>query len=372
MKKSLALLNVLFISGILLSSYLLYTGVAPIVEGKVRVEMQDEDDIDWRFENHTIEADTYVKIINGGNYDITDVSLDVRIWENISGYGIASFSDTIRRVPKGSVYTEPIHIAVDIDRLPQELKDRLVNESTNFTVIGEISAFSVAGMGMIKVHYHNVIQWEPLLKELEIYTNDSRISYDSARSVMTISVPYFISTSSLLSGTYADIHIEILNGTRRLSETTASIPLGEDYASYLNFQISDNDTYYLMTHSEVLPIKATTVLSSGFSLSYSTEYEWGAPFDGLSMSDVYTSLNTAYVDYSFTNNYSRALSLSMDITAYDSSGNPVGYSTDSFTVEVGQYISRTASVSVSSYPSYVVVRVTENISQWTYELRRDV
>ena len=372
MKKSLALLNVVFLGGILLSSYLLYTGVAPIIEGKVRVEMQDEDDIDWRLNNSTISADTWVKVINGGNYDITDISLDVWIKENISGYEIVRFSDIIPRVGAGSVYTEPIHLEVDIDSLPEGLRERLVNESTNFTVRGEISARSIYGLGTIKVHYHNTIQWEPLVKSIEIYADSSHLSYDSGTRSLSISVPYFVSTSSLLSGIRAQVQVDIYNGSQVLSSSTEDIPLGQDYASSLHFQISEGDTYYLMTHSGILPILARVTTDSGFSFSFSTEYAWGAPFDGLIIGDVQYSLNTAYLDYSFTNNYTRELDLGIEIVVYDSSDNVVGQSYERYIVYPGEHVDRRSSVSVTGYPSYAIVTVTENISGWSYEMRRYV
>lgn len=369
MKKSLAVLNIIFITGVLLSSYMLYTGVAPIIQGKVRVEMQNEDDINWTLSNHTVSADTYVEILNGGNYDITDIALNVWIYENKSGYGVFNMSDIIKNVPAGSSYREPIYLHVDIDQLPKELKDRLVKEYSNFTARGEISAYSIEGLGEIKVHYHNTFQWEPLLKKLDVDAANSTLSYSA--SSLGLTVPYEVDTSSILSGT-ASADIEIYNGSRPIASDTESIPLGMDYNGSLSFEISVGDTYYLMTHSEILPIKANISTDSGFNMEYSTEYKWGAPFDGLVIGDLQSSLNTAYVPYSFTNNYTRDLDLSIEITAYDSSGSVAGHSTDTYTAYTGEHISRTASVSVSTYPSYAVVKVTENISGWTYEFRRDV
>ena len=368
MKKSLALLNVIFIAGIILSSYLLYTGVAPIIQGKVRVEMQDENEIDWSFTNHTIKADTYVKIINGGNYDITDISLRVWAIENISKYPIFNISDKISRVVSGTTYTEPIHLSVSMDSIPENLKSRLINESTNFTVRGEISAYSINGLGEIKVHYRSAIQWEALLKKIEIDTANANVDYYGG--FLRLSIPYEVETSSLLSGN-ADAAIRIYNGSQVLSNTTDSVPLGQDYLGYLRFDISESDSYYLMTHSMEIPIEAEITSQSGMRFTYSAVYDWGAPFDGLVMGNLYSDLNTAYVDYSFTNNYTRELDISLQITAYDSGGSVVGTSGDSFTAPAGAYIARTASVSVSGYPSYAIVRVTENISGWSYELRRD-
>lgn len=369
MKKSLALLNIVLISSLILSGYMLYTGVAPIVQGKVRVEMQDIDDVKWSISNSTISADTYINISNGGYYDIKDIELEVWIYENESHYEIARFSDNIPVVKAGAIYKEPIHMSVNLDSIPSELKNRLINESAEFIVRGEISAHSVKGLGIIKVHYHNHIEWEPLVKKLEIRANETRISYSS--SELLISVPYFVSTSSLLSG-YADAVVEIYNGSERLSYDEERVPLGEDYNSSLRFHISSNDTYYLMTHSEILPIKMRVRTDSGFEFTRSSQYRWGAPFDGLFIGEVQRTLNSAYVDYSFVNNYSRDLDLSIDITAYDSGGNIVGQSHDHYTAFVGEEVHRTASVSVNAVPSYVIVKVTENISGWSYEMRRDV
>ena len=369
MKKSLAALNIIFITGVLLSSYLLYTGVAPIIQGKVRVEMQNEDDIKWTISNNTITADTYVEIINGGNYDITDISLRVWMKENMSGYRVFELSDTIGKVPAGSTYREPIHVGVDMDSLPQELKDRLVNEYSNFTVRGEITAYSIDGLGEIKVHYHNTFEWEPLLKKLDIDALDSTLSYSG--SSLSISVPYEVDTSSVLSGS-ARADIGIYNGSQLMSSDVESIPLGEDYNGTLNFVISGGDTYYLMTHSEILPIRANISTNSGFGMQYSTDYRWGAPFDSLAMGSVQSSGNTASVPYSFTNNYTRDLDLTVEITAYDSSNSIVGHSSESYVAHRGEHVSRSASVSFTAYPSYAVVKVTENTSGWSYEFRRDV
>lgn len=368
MKKSLALLNLIFITGIVLSSYLLYTGVAPIIQGKVRVEMQDEDDIEWRLENNSISASTYVIIINGGNYDITDISLRVWAIENVSRYEIFNISDRISRVVSGTEYREPIDVSVSLDSIPDSLKNRLINESTNFTVRGEISAYSISGLGEIKVHYHNVIQWEAILKKIDIDTENAGVDYYGGS--LRLSVPYEVETSSLLSGS-AEAQIKIYNGTQVLSGTNDTVPLGQDYYGFLRFEISAADSYYLMTHSMSIPIEAEISTNSGMNFRYSTDYPWGAPFDGLVIGELQSNLNSAYLEYSFTNNYTRALDISIQITAYDSGGSVVGTSFDSFTASVGEHIVRTASVSVSGYPNYAIVKVTENISGWSYELRRD-
>ncbi len=368
MKRVLPVLDTIFVIAILISFYFLYTGIAPIVEGKVRVQMQDEDDIEWKITNSTVYADTYVNILNGGTYDITDISLNICIKENETGYTVYEFSDNIPRVMAGSLYHEPINISVNIDDLPKDLKDRLTGNYTNFTVRGEISAYSINGMGEIKVHYHNIFQWEPLIKAMDVYANNSTISYGS--DSLTIYVPYHVSTSHLLSG-FASADIVIYNGSKTLSSAHEDIPLGEDYNGTLNFKISKKDTYYLMTHSEVLPIHAR-VSKNRFELDYSTQYVWGAPFNGLYIGELNKTLNTAYLDYSFTNDYRRALDLSISIHVYDSSGQLVGQSDDHYIVQKGEHIMRRASVSATAYPSYAIVDVTENISGWTYQMRRDI
>jgi len=271
-------------------------------------------------------------------------------------------------VVAGTTYTEPIDLSLDINEIPVSLKNRLINESTNFTARGEINAYSINGLGEIKVHYHSVIPWEPLIKKIEIDTGNADVDYYTGE--LRLSIPYEVDTSSLLSGS-AEANITIYNGTNILSNTTDSIPLGQDYMGHLRFEISESDSYYLMTHSMDIPIEADITSQSGMSFSYSTVYEWGAPFDGLTIGDLYSGLDTAYVDYSFTNNYTRELDISLQITAYDSAGSVVGTSDDSFTAPMGAHISRTASVSVTGYPSYAIVRVTENTSGWSYELRRD-
>jgi hypothetical protein len=372
MKRLLPILNTIFLIGILLSSYFLYTGIAPIVDGMVRVEMQDEDDIEWNVVDKTIFADTYVNIINGGKYDITDIGISIWIRENVSGYVVYRFNDTIPRVRTGTVYHEPINISVDLNTLPKEMKNRLIGNYTNFTVRGEIIAYSIEGMGEIKVHYHNIFEWEPLIKAMEVDTNSTRINYSSEE--LTISVPYHISTSSLLSG-FANASITIYNGTvddeHTLSSLLTRIPLGEDHNGTLDFVIDKNDTYYLMTHSRTLPVFAE-VTKNAFTFNYSTEYQWGAPFDNLHIGKLNKTLNSAYVDYSFTNNYKRYLDLSIDIHVYDSSGNLVGQSSDHYIAQRGSYVKRTASVSVTGVPSYAIVKVTENESGWSYEFRREV
>ena len=368
MKKSLALLNLIFIVGILLSSYLLYTGIAPIIGGKVRVEMQNEDDIEWKITNSTVYADTYVNILNGGSYDITDISLNISIKENESGYEVFDFNDRISDVKAGSLYHEPINISVNIDDLPKNLKDNLTRNYTNFTVRGEISAYSINGMGEIKVHYHNIFEWEPLIKTLEIDAKNATLKYSS--DILTISVPYYVNTSSILSG-FASADIDIYNGTDILSSAKENIPLGDYYNGTLNFNISKKNTYYLMTHSKNLPILAK-VSKDSFAFNYSKQYDWGAPFDNLHIGKLNQTMNTAYVDYSFTNNYRRDLDLSIDIKVYNDNGNLVGQSPYHYIAHVGEHVSKNASVSLTGVPNYAIVDVTENISGWTYQLRRDV
>ena len=369
MKKSLLALNVLFVIALLFSAYSLYTAVMPILEGDVTVEMQDEDEIEWGFDNDTVSAHTWVDIVNGGNYEIRDTELHIWMIHNESGIPVLNMKREIPPVPPDTTHREDIDVQINLDILPEDLGDNLWREYANFTIYAEITAYFMNRGGELRVHYQNTIQWEPLLKYLHIDRQNSSVYYHSESGDLSIYVPYTVSTSSLLSGT-ASVLVEIYNGTSVLSSASENVELGtEDYGTIV-FNISGSDTYYLMTHSTDLPIVAT-ITYSGESISFQENYSWGAPFDNLELGDIQTSLNTISMDYSFFNDYSRNLDLSISTIVYDSSGNVVGTQDDHYIAYVDSEVDREISVSVSAYPDHAIVTITENISGWHYSIRRD-
>ncbi len=368
MKKSLLALDVIFVIALLFSAYSLYTAVVPILEGDVSIEMQDEDDIEWEFSNETVSAHTWVDIINGGNYEIRDSTLHIWMIHNESGIPVLNIKKTVPPVPAGTTHRENIDVRIDLGILPDELKNNLWKEYANFTIYAEITAYFMNRGGEIKVHYRNTIPWEPLIKQMDIDRDNATIYYDSSTGDMSIYVPYSISTSSLLSGS-AEVNVDIYNGSSVLSYTTVYVNMGEEDRGNMIFNISARDTYYLMTHSMILPIRST-VKYSGMSLEFSENYTWGAPFDELHIGEMQTSLNTIWVDYSFTNDYVRDLDLSINTVVYDSSGNIVGSQDDHYIAYVGSNTSRRISVSVSGYPDYAMISITENVSGWHYTVRR--
>ncbi len=369
MKKSLAVLNLIFVIALLFSGYTLYNAVTPIVTGKVSLEMQDQDDIEWKFGNDTISAHTWFDIINGGNYEIRDVHLHLWIIHNESGMKIYEMKRDIPPVAPGSTHREHINASIDLNELPESIKEDIWKEYANFTVHADINAYFMRRGGEILVHYRNTIPWEPLIKSVIIDRDNGTIYYDSSSASMRVYLPYSVSTSHLLSGT-ADAVVKIYNGSSVLSSSCEKIQLGTDYYDTLVFNISAGDTYYLMTHSMNIPVIAT-IEYSGIYTNISRTYEWGAPFNDLQVGNPQSSGNTLSIDYSFKNEYTRNLDLSVNVVVYDSGGNSIGSQSDHFTAPVMQRIERETSVSVSGYPSYAIITITENVSGWHYGFRRD-
>ena len=369
MKKSLFALNAIFIIALLFSAYSLYAAIFPIFTGQVTIEMQDQDDIEWEFDNDTISAHTWVEIVNGGNYEIRDTHLHIWIIYEERGLRVFDMSRDIPPVPAGTTHRENIDAEIDISALPEDIKNELWTSYANFTVYGEITAYFMNKGGELLVNYHNTIPWEPLLKYVRIDAGNSTIYFDSGTGDMTIYVPYVVSTSSLLSGT-ADVLVEIYNGTSVLSSTTEQVELGRDHYGTMSFIIGSSDTYYLMTHSMEIPVVATMEYS-GISMEFTETYDWGAPFNGLYIGDVQSGPSSISIHYSFTNEYVRDLDLSINTIVYDASGNVVGTQDEHYIAYAGSPVSRDITVDLSGYPDHAEIRITENISGWHYTVRRD-
>ena len=369
MKKSLAVLNAIFIIALLFSAYALYTAVEPIVTGKVSIEMQDQDDIEWEFSNDTIEAHTWVDIINGGKYEIRDTHLHIWIIYEEMGMTILDMKKDIPPVSPGSTHRENIDAYLNLSQFPDEIKNELWRNYANFTIYAEITAYFMNRGGEILVNYHNTILWEPLLKHVHVDAENSTIHYDSSTGNMSIYVPYEVSTSSLLSGS-ADALVQIYNGSKVLSSCQEKIELGRDHYGTLVFEISSSDTYYLMTHSMPLPVVATVEYSWMF-MEVNETYDWGAPFDDLYIGEIQNEANRITVSYSFTNDYVRDMDLTINAVVYDSAGNVIGSKDYHYIAYMGSRVDRQISVDVSAYPDHALITVTENISGWHYTIRRD-
>ncbi len=369
MKKSLLALNVIFVITLLFSAYSLYSAVTPILTGKVTVEMQNQDDIEWEFGNDTVSAQTWVDIINGGNYEIRDARLHIWIIHNETGLRLLDMKKDIPPVPAGTTHREYINASIDLSLLPEDIKNKLWTEYANFTVYADINAYFMNAGGQLLVHYHNTIPWEPLLKYINIEENNTQIYYDSSTGSMNLYVPYVVSTSSLLSGS-ASVLVEIYNDTSLLSSTTEDIELGRDYSGTAVFRIGASDTYYLMTHSTPIPVVAALEYS-GISMRYNDTYQWGAPFNDLYIGGIQYAANSISMNYSFTNEFVRDLDLTINVIIYDSAGSVIGTQDEHYIAYRYGTVSRDINIQVSGHPDYAEITITENISGWSHTIRRD-
>ena len=123
-----------------------------------------------------------------------------------------------------------------------------------------------------------------------------------------------------------------------------------------------------------LTYKTTIILERyGYTYDYDGEqYYWGAPLDGLNVTNIRYSGNEAIADIVFDNDSPTNLDLTFDVAVYNSAGTLIGETQESYFVPPGASVDDTISATLNGVPDYAVVTITEDVSGFQYQEEVDV
>jgi len=317
---------------------------------EVTVDLPRQEDIRWFIDDGSIAFLATGRVVNNGFYDIEDVDIHVALWNSTDDPLAVSFTH-YDRISRGITDIEFI-MRLNLTTLAEHVN--MVFSDDTLRVGVSVTAKYLYTLITFSARYEYTAPWSALIKEVSI---DQNLTSHPRGSMVVLEVPYRVRCSPLVEGISARVHVKLYSSSGELiSENASSISLHEETAGRFELPLDRNWTLNLVTHSQELHLRVTGIFA-GRSGVIQQRIPWGAPFDGIHTRRVITP-QEYIIEYSFTNNASSALDLSVFTGAYDSNGTEIYSSSDRYGVLPSQYVLKTISIPLSAYSNAKKVEFT--------------
>ncbi len=340
--------------------------IDPIINQAVFIDVPDEDQISWSFNEDSLEIDASIWINNTGYYPLEDINLYVLM----EGLNATFFEETmdIERVDSGENREIPISFTVDMESLPGDITiDDLIFDNVIFNITSHLTANYPFSLMDLEFDYESTFEWLGIVNKLEFDHNETRVSSEQEGSVLEI--PFEIDTNDVISGV-AEVDLALWDEDRntKYAETTMEVHLGVINYDWIRFELDEEKTEHFIMNSETVHFVATVYLpDSDVSFDYTIEHYWGAPLRDFEIGELSVDENYVSSNLYFFNDSPRTLYMVIDIEVINENTGVVGIYEESFTVYSGEALDEEISIYVFDIPDYATIEIHETNSGYTYE-----
>lgn len=350
-KKLLKLYNIFIAIFQIIVILLLFTAVYPLAIQEIKVEEIGEPDIS--FDGNSIILKVPVKIINGGLYDIDDITLSY-IFTNSSSEFLKG-SQYLGRIESGEDAVIPLIVNMDLKKIYEmESPDfyHFFHQDTlkaNFT----LSLKYLLDMVYFTAEYNTTLTWNPPIRG---YSMGENYKFFMNSTGLYLTIPFTLDTASYLWGD-ANIMGDVFASKNKIGMMNTSLPLGKVYDGkiYLHFFTLDN----LLNKSQKLELRGNFYLLN-FSFPINFEYNWGAPLANFS----YFIRNNSLF-YSFTDESPQNLDLLINVTYYKAN-TIIGKDTKRLYVASGNFLKEQIYFPSENFDK-IVLTLYDTISHISYQ-----
>ncbi len=346
---------------IIIASLGIYSSfVNPLINRESFVDIPTEDQIEWRFAEDSIDIHTSVWINNSGYFNMEDVNLNVVI----EG-GNITFTDEdtyIQNVAAGENREVPLDFTIDMDLIEEELEiENLFFNNTTFHISSRMTAKYPYSMMNLKLNYDSVIEWRGIIETLEFIFEDASVNSHPDQTGSILNIPFEIESNDIISDTaFVDVAMWDENLQTKYSETQLELEMGTYELSQLEFELNEDDTEAFITYSQrVKFVSQISFHNNNLTFEYISPYDWGAPLNEFSISNLISSNDSVSTELFFENDSPRDLAIRREIYVYNADDQEIGYEFRWLYVSQGISYSESISVDVFDTPEYAIVRFYE-------------
>ncbi len=340
--------------------------VDPIINQAVFIDVPDEDQISWSFDEESLNISASIWINNTGYYALEDIDLYV----NMYGLNTTLLEENIRieRVDPGVDHEVPIDFTMDFNSLPGEITiENLIFDNATFYVTSHLTANYPYSLMDLEFDYESTVEWEGIVNDVEFFYDEVQVSTEGGTNILEI--PFEVDTNDVISGV-AEVNIALWNEDRdtKYAETSLDVYLGVIDYNWIQFELDDNTTEHFITNSETVYFVSTVSLpDSDVSFDYTVEHEWGAPLRDFEIDDITLDENNVYTGLYFVNDSPKTLDIRIDIEIDNETTGLVGVYNERFIIQPGETLDEEITISLLNVPDFAVIMFSEAFSGYEYE-----
>jgi hypothetical protein len=256
---------------------ILILAVVTPLTGGVQIKVPDLKDSSWSYDNGTLSLGTKVGVHNGGIFDINDFHMDFGLSDNQTAKLASGTTDHVT-IRSGQTNNLDLNMAMDLNKMNGTALRSLVFNVTSIKMAVDVGAVYPLGWMSLNIGGNSTTDWQPLVQSYSVDVNNMSLSQGSGQ--YSLSVPYAVSVSDMISGASMDLKVTMRNSTGPMATTGQRIVLQPQTSGDLVLNLSIPAGQYLATHEEQLHFD---VQAGFFNASVSKTYDrlWEPAISGL-------------------------------------------------------------------------------------------
>ncbi|HUT26595.1 MAG TPA: hypothetical protein VMW85_00915 [Methanomassiliicoccales archaeon] len=181
----------------LIALMIIILSILPLMNGGIDVNFDTANDSDWSYTSTSLSLDSPLTVTNNGFYDINDLTIGFTFLGEDGEVLAESTSDSMD-IPAGKETELRVRMTLDLDDLTQNVLSDIVFNGTRMEFVVEVSAKYSMDLVRISVEGGTDLSWQPMLSNLDIMNEYSRLMSDGSNH--SLSIPYTFYAQDLIQG----------------------------------------------------------------------------------------------------------------------------------------------------------------------------
>ncbi|HEY3420115.1 MAG TPA: hypothetical protein VGK23_06140 [Methanomassiliicoccales archaeon] len=238
--------------------------------GGVKVNAPELNNAAWSFDNGTLKLGSSVGVYNGAMFDVKDFFLVLGMTD-ANATSLGNYTTGHTDIRSGQWSNLPLKMTIDLNKMNGTALSSFVFNQTKVNMALEIGATYPLGWVSASIGGNSSTDWPPLVSDYGIDTSHARVSQSGGQYTMTI--PYHVSVSSMVSGAPMDLKVTMSNNSGVMATSDQQIVLRPQNNGNIVLNLTSQTGQYLATHSDQLHFKVQAGFMSA-SVYKTVDYQW--------------------------------------------------------------------------------------------------
>jgi len=263
----------LIVVNLLVMVVLVLAVVSIAMPGNLDADLPPESDWNIGFMGNEMVIDVPLRVFNGGSFDITDFQVGVAIEDGLGGY-LVQQETAPQDVNAGGWTNAPIHLAIDLNTIPNQTLERIVFTNDTFPLQLSASAGYLFSLANGRIQIGQNVSLGPMVYGLNVDINHSHLVPQSGH--VDLVVPFWFSNQDYLDGQILSASGTLRNSTATLGSLQQTYAMPLQGTNSLVFHLSNQAALHLATHSDHLTASLTFDFH-GAEMSQTYILDWEPP-----------------------------------------------------------------------------------------------
>ena len=215
---------------------LVFSSIWPFPSGDFNVHLPSAHEVTWTYSDGMVHVVAPFSIDNGWIYDVDDLTVTYSV-TNGTSTELAGQTMIVGDIPAGRITSSALDFEFDILEQYHSGIDWMVFHEDMLYFFIEVSCWYTMKLIQFDATYQVSVPWDALIQGWGVDKDYNNYSF-SPGPPPTATVPYWLNTSSILSGLSANVTFSFFNGTTLIGEAQTEVALGGSHTGAIAVELT--------------------------------------------------------------------------------------------------------------------------------------